>query len=49
MNMDLAPDAKRLIAVMPAEGPEPPQRQNHVTLVVNFHDEVRRRVPGQSK
>jgi Tol biopolymer transport system component len=42
-NMDLAPDGKRFCVVMPAESPEPPrQTQNHVMLVLNFFDEVRR-------
>jgi serine/threonine-protein kinase len=48
-NFDLAPDGKRVIALMPAEGPEPTQRQNHVMLVVNFFDELRRRTAAQGK
>jgi serine/threonine-protein kinase len=43
-NFDLAPDGKHLVAAMPAEGPEPRETQGHVTLMVNFFDEVRRRV-----
>jgi serine/threonine-protein kinase len=43
-NFDLAPDGKRFAVLMPAEAPEQPQR--HATVVVNFFDEVRRRVPG---
>jgi serine/threonine-protein kinase len=43
MNFDLAPDGRRFIVAMPAEGPEPRETQGHLTLVVNFFDEVRRR------
>jgi serine/threonine-protein kinase len=48
-NLDLAPDGKRFVVLMPPEGQEPRERQSHVTLVVNFFDEVRRRVAGQGK
>jgi len=48
-NFDLAPDATRLVVLMPAEGPEPPEVQRHVTLVTNFFDELRHRVPQGSK
>jgi hypothetical protein len=44
MNFDLAPDGKSFVVLMPAESPEPRETQSHVTLVVNFFDEVRRRV-----
>jgi Tol biopolymer transport system component len=44
-NFDLAPDGKRFVVLMPAESPEPRETQSHVTLVVNFFDEIRRRVP----
>ena len=49
INLDLAPDGKRFIALLPAEAAEPRERQSHVTVVVNFLDEVRRRVAGQGK
>jgi hypothetical protein len=49
VNLDLAPDGKRFIVLMPPESTERRESQNHVTLVVNFFDEVRRRVPGQVK
>ena len=49
VNLDLAADGKRFVVLMPAEGPEPRERQSHVTVVVNFLDEVRRRVAGQGK
>ncbi|SRR6266478_1019469 len=49
VNFDLAPDGKRFVVLMPAEGPEPRETQSHVTLAVNFFDEVRRRVAAASK
>jgi Tol biopolymer transport system component len=49
VNLDLAPDGKRVVALMPAESPERREAQNHVMLVVNFFDEVRRRVAAQGK
>jgi serine/threonine-protein kinase len=48
-NLDLAPDGKRFVALMSVEAPEPRETQSHVMLVVNFFDEVRRRVAGQRK
>lgn len=49
VNLDLHPDGKRFVALMPAEGPKPQERQSRVTLVVNFFDEARRRVAVQGK
>ncbi len=48
-NFDLAADGKRFVVLMPAQSPEPREAQNHVMLVVNFFDEVRRRVAAQTK
>jgi serine/threonine protein kinase len=42
---DLAPDGKRLAVEVPVGKPEPPKPQHEVTLVFNFSDELRRRVP----
>jgi serine/threonine-protein kinase len=44
-NFDVAPDGKRSVVLTPATGSEPPEAQSHVTLVINFFDEVRRRAP----
>jgi serine/threonine-protein kinase len=47
-NYDLAPDGKRIAALMPVETPETPgaqQTQNHVIFLENFADELQRRVP----
>ena len=44
-SYDLAPDGKRLAALMPVETPEEQQAQNHVIFLENFFDELRRKVP----
>jgi serine/threonine-protein kinase len=48
-NLDLAPDGRRMVVLMPAEVADARESQSHVTLVMNFFDEVRRRVAGQAK
>jgi predicted Ser/Thr protein kinase len=45
-NLDLAPDGKRVAALMPVETAEDLGAQNHVTFLLNFLDELERRVPG---
>ena len=49
LNLDLAPDGKRFIVLMPAETGVPRLAPGHVMLTVNFFDEVRRRVAGQAQ
>jgi len=44
-NYDLAPDGKRIAALMPAETPQAQQAQNHVIFLESFFDEVRRKLP----
>jgi serine/threonine-protein kinase len=44
-NVDLAPDGKRIVALMPVETEEAQKARNHVTFLMNFFDEVRRKVP----
>jgi Tol biopolymer transport system component len=44
-NVDLAPDGKRIVALMPVETAEGQKAQNHVIFLENFFDEVRRKVP----
>jgi serine/threonine-protein kinase len=44
-NVDLAPDGKRIVALMPANDKSSQEAQNHVTFLENFFDELRRRVP----
>jgi serine/threonine-protein kinase len=41
----LAPDGKRVVALMSAEDPEGQKPQDHVIFLLNFFDELRRRVP----
>jgi serine/threonine-protein kinase len=42
---DLAPDGRRIAALMPAGTPEAQQAQNQVVFLENFFDELQRRVP----
>ena len=44
-NYDLAPDGKRIAALMPVEAPEEQQAQSHVVFLMNFFDELRRIAP----
>jgi serine/threonine-protein kinase len=48
VNYDLAPDGKRIAALLPAEGTQE-QTQHHVTFLLNFFDELRRRIPTGGK
>jgi hypothetical protein len=48
-TFDVAPDGKHLVVVMPPPSAEPREVQNHLTLVVNFFDEVRQRVAAEAK
>ena len=43
-NFDVAPDGERIAALMPVTRPEDRQSQNHVTFLLNFSAEVRRRL-----
>jgi len=47
-NFDLQPDGTRVVGLMPAARAEDQQSPNHVTVALNFSDEVRRRV-GRGK
>jgi serine/threonine protein kinase len=44
-NYDLAPDGKRIVALMQAGEREDQKAQTHVIFLQNFFDEVRRRAP----
>jgi hypothetical protein len=46
INYDPAPDGKRIAAIMPAEAPGTQPAEGHVTFLLNFFDELRRRVPA---
>ena len=46
-NFDLAPDGKRFAVILaPGGGEEKPP--NHVTFLLNFFDELRRKAPGKN-
>jgi hypothetical protein len=44
-NYDLAPDGKRIVALMPVDAPGAQTAPNQVIFLENFFDELRRRVP----
>jgi Tol biopolymer transport system component len=44
-NYDVAPDGKRVIALMAPDSPQQQRAQNHVIFLENFFDELRRIVP----
>jgi serine/threonine-protein kinase len=44
-NFDVAPDGKRIAVLMPAESLAAQKAQSHVIFLLNFFDELRRRVP----
>ena len=48
-NVDLAPDGKRVVALMPSGTPEGRKAQNHIVFLMNFFDEVRRRTATQAR
>jgi hypothetical protein len=45
-NVDLAPDGKRIAAIISADAPEDPKSRNHVIFLENFSDELQRKVPA---
>lgn len=48
-SYDVAPDGKRIVALIQAEGPEVQNRQSQLIFLLNFFDELRRRVPTERK
>lgn len=46
---DVAPDGRRIAALMPVDTPEARQAQSHVIFLMNFLDEMRRKVPLSGK
>jgi serine/threonine protein kinase/Tol biopolymer transport system component len=46
---DLAPDGKRFAVVLNADGTADPKPVTHLTFLLNFSDELRRRVPTGGK
>ncbi len=47
-NYDLVPDGKRIAALLPEEDSEGPKPRTHLTFLLNFFDELRRKVPGKN-
>jgi Tol biopolymer transport system component len=45
LNYNPAPDGKRIVVFLPDKASEAPQVQNHVIFLMNFFDELRRKVP----
>ena len=43
-NFDIAPDGERVLALMPAGRAEEQQTVNHVTVMLNVSEEIRRRI-----
>ena len=48
-NFDLAPDGRRVAAIMPAPGVSGQDRRHRVVFLDNFLDELRRRVPAATR
>ena len=48
-NVDIAMAGTRFAALMPADAAEPRETRGHFTLVLNFFDEVRRRLAAPAK
>jgi serine/threonine-protein kinase len=44
LAFDLVPDGERVVALLPADAPESRETLKHVTLMLNFPDEFRRRL-----
>jgi hypothetical protein len=45
-NFDLAPDGKHIVTFPAPPAPEPDRKSSvHVTVLLNFFDELKRRVP----
>jgi len=46
-GFDLAPDGKRFVVVTPVEAAQAQIEQSHVTFLLNFFDELRKRAPAK--
>jgi hypothetical protein len=45
-NFDIAPDGKRIVALMPDSSLDEPRAASRVVFLQNFTDEIRRRTGG---
>jgi serine/threonine-protein kinase len=48
-HYDLSPDGEAVAALLPDESPEAQKAENHVIFLLNFFDELRRRVPVEGR
>ena len=46
-NLDLAPDGKRFLVLMTPEPATGERNPVHITILLNFFDEVKQRIPGE--
>ena len=46
-NLDIAPDGKRFAVILPTGQDAEPAPQTHVVFLLNFFEELRRRVPAE--
>lgn len=46
-NFDIAPDGERVVALMPLARPEEQQTVNHVTLMLNVSEQIRKRIDAR--
>ena len=47
-NYDLAPDGKRIATMLAGDGAESQKSITHLTFLLNFFDELRRKAPGKN-
>ena len=48
-NMDLAPDGRRFVVLIPAQEADGEKGSVHITMLLNFFDELKRRIPAEGK
>lgn len=48
-NFDLAPDGRRVVALVPVRKSENDSTRNHATFIVNFENQVRRQLEPSAK
>ena len=44
-EFDITPDGKHIVAVLPEGAEEKPKPDNHLTVLLNFTDELKRKAP----
>ncbi len=48
-NIDLPPDGRRFVVLIPAQEADGEKGSVHVTMLLNFFDELKRRIPAEGK